>query len=61
MDELNVLPAELATMLGVTRRAVDLWLAGSRGIPGPAEAYIRLLQRVPRTVRLEELARARDW
>ena len=61
LGELNITPAELASLLGVTRRAVDQWLSGQRMISGPAQAYILLLQRVPRQQRLEELARLRGW
>jgi DNA-binding transcriptional regulator YiaG len=61
LDELNVTPSELATLLGVTRRAVDQWLTSRRMISGPAQAYIMLLQRVPRQHRLEELAKLRGW
>lgn len=61
LRELNVTPAELAQLLGVTRRAVDQWLSGSRMISGPATAYIELLQRIPRQHRLEEYARLRGW
>jgi DNA-binding transcriptional regulator YiaG len=43
LTEYRVRPSELAAMLGVTHRAVNLWMSGEREIPGPVEAYIRLL------------------
>lgn len=46
-----------ARLVGVTPRAVDLWCAGNREIPGPVVAYLRLLQSLPRALQAAELAK----
>jgi DNA-binding transcriptional regulator YiaG len=61
LHQLNITPAELASLLGVSLQAVNQWLWGKRTISGPAVAYIELLQRIPREQRLEEFARLRGW
>jgi hypothetical protein len=48
---------EFARLLGVTSRAVTLWLTGERAIPGPVESYIRLFRTLPDNLRAAELAR----
>jgi len=48
-------PSELAKLLGVTQRAVYYWLRGTRTVPGPVEAYLRLLGEVPQECRHVEL------
>ncbi|MDQ2949880.1 MAG: hypothetical protein M3Y27_28750 [Acidobacteriota bacterium] len=42
--ELDLSQADLGRLVSVTPRAVSLWLASARAIPGPVEAYLRLLQ-----------------
>lgn len=49
-----------ARLLQVTPRAVSLWLAGEREIPGPAEAYLRLFESLPEHLKRVELARLTD-
>jgi hypothetical protein len=52
--------AVFARLINVTPRAVSLWLAGEREIPGPAESYLRLFQVLPENLRRIELARLKD-
>lgn len=61
LGELKITSRELATLLGVTRRCVDLWLTDERAVHPAAAAYVRLLCALPRHHRLDELARLRDW
>jgi len=49
----------LAGLLGVTLRAVNMWSAGDREVPGPAAAYIRLLQSLPAALQAKEIAQLR--
>jgi DNA-binding transcriptional regulator YiaG len=58
---LAITPAELATLLEVTPRAVAQWLTDRRRISGPAVAYIQMLRRIPREYRIAELCRLRGW
>lgn len=46
-----------ARLLGVTLRAVNMWCSGDREVPGPAVAYLRLLQSLPRALQAAELAK----
>lgn len=46
---------QFAKLLAVTPRAVSLWLANERALPGPAEAYIRLFEAMPAALRQAEL------
>ena len=57
LRETGMSQAQLARLLDVTPRAVTLWLAGDRTVPGPAEAYIRLFRAMPTSVRLVEMQR----
>jgi transcriptional regulator with XRE-family HTH domain len=52
---LRLSPVELARLLGITPRAVSLWLSGERGVPGPAEAYLNLFIALTLDQRAEEL------
>lgn len=63
-DELKVLltglglsQADFARLVGVTPRAVNLWMAGDRAIPGPAHAYAQLLGALPPNLLQVELDR----
>ncbi|MEA3180942.1 MAG: hypothetical protein QOI59_4465 [Gammaproteobacteria bacterium] len=49
--------ADFARLIGVSPRAVSLWLSGAREMPGPAEAYLRLFQLLPKNLLRTELAR----
>lgn len=46
-----------ARLVGVTLRAVNMWCSGDREVPGPASAYLRLLQSLPRALQAAELAK----
>ena len=52
--------SDVARLLGVTVRAVDFWSSGSREIPGPVAAYLRLLGSLPPAIRAQELARLKE-
>lgn len=58
--KLRIEPSALAAMLSVTTRAVGYWLGGQRPIPGPVEAYVRLLEQIPEQVRQYEISRGKD-
>jgi DNA-binding transcriptional regulator YiaG len=60
LKELGLTQADLARLLGITPRAVTLWMADARAIPGPAEAYIRLLRLLPANLRQIELSRLKQ-
>jgi transcriptional regulator with XRE-family HTH domain len=51
---------ELAKLLGVTDRAVNMWLSNSRSVPGPVLSYLRLFSQLPKAAQAQELARARQ-
>ena len=57
MARLSISKPEMAGLLGVTVRGLNLWLSSDREIPGPVEAYVRLLSNVPATLVSQELAR----
>lgn len=61
LEEMDIKPRELATLLGVTARAVNMWLDGTRKVPGPVWAYLRLLRRLPPRLRQSELVTLRKW
>lgn len=58
--EIGITQADFARLIGVTPRAVTLWMADERAIPGPAEAYVRLLRLLPPNLRQVELSRLRQ-
>jgi hypothetical protein len=60
LNQCGMKQAEFARLIGVTPRAVSLWLSGEREIPGPADAYLRLFQLLPESLRRIELARLKD-
>jgi hypothetical protein len=60
IDELGITQTAFARLIGVTPRAVTLWMAGDRAIPGPVEAYAKLLLSAPLSLRQVELARLRE-
>lgn len=57
LAEICMTQADLARLLGITSRAVALWIAGERPIPGPADAYLRILLMLPLNLRQIELNR----
>jgi predicted transcriptional regulator len=58
LDEFELSQVELARLVGVTPRAVNMWLQGDREIPGPVEAYMRLFSMLPVAMRTFERAKA---
>jgi hypothetical protein len=59
-SELGITQADFARLIGVTSRAVTLWLAEERAVPGPVEAYLRLFRLMPPNLRHIELNRLRQ-
>jgi hypothetical protein len=57
LAELGLSQSDFARLLGLTPRAVALWVAEERSIPGPVEAYLRLLKLLPPNLRQVELTR----
>jgi hypothetical protein len=57
LAELGITQADFARLIGVTSRAITLWVAEQRSIPGPAEAYLRVLQLLPQNLRQVEFNR----
>jgi transcriptional regulator with XRE-family HTH domain len=60
ISELGISQADFARLVGVTSRAVTLWLAEERAIPGPVESYVRLLQMLPGSLKYIELSRLKE-
>lgn len=60
LSQLEITKGDLARLTEVTVRAVNMWLSGEREIPGPLEAYVRLLRALPKAVLAQELARIRE-
>jgi hypothetical protein len=54
---LGVSQVAFARLAGVSTRAVTLWLSEERPIPGPVEAYVRVLSLTPESVRAAEIQR----
>lgn len=60
LKEIDLTQADFARLLSITPRAVTLWMADERAIPGPAEAYVRLLRLLPPHLRQIELSRLKQ-
>jgi hypothetical protein len=58
--EFELRQADFARLIGVTLRAVALWVADERAIPGPVDAYVRLLRLLPPNLRQIELNRLKQ-
>ncbi len=52
--------ADFARLIGVTPRAVTLWLNSERTIPGAAKAYLRVFELLPPNLRQIELNRLKE-
>lgn len=59
LDDLQLRQNQAAELLGVTTRAVGMWVNNEREIPGPVAAYLTLLLSLPGALRAKELARHR--
>jgi hypothetical protein len=57
---IEISQADFARLINVTPRAVALWMAEERTIPGPVEGYLRLLRLLPPNLRQVELSRLRQ-
>jgi transcriptional regulator with XRE-family HTH domain len=57
LAKLGLSQADFARLIGVTPRAVALWVAGDRAISGAAEAYARLLSASPASTMQIEIQR----
>jgi len=57
LSDIEINQAELATLVGVTPRAVSLWMTGGRSVPGPVEAYVNLMKMLPIEIRQAEISR----
>jgi transcriptional regulator with XRE-family HTH domain len=57
VGKLALSQAQLARLLDVTPRAMSTWLSGTRPVPGPVAAYLRLFANTPRAVQLAEVQR----
>jgi len=55
LDKFGLSPPSFAKLVGVTPRAVSLWLSGQREVPGPVCAYVRLLLSLPPHLRRREI------
>lgn len=55
IDKIGLSPTDFSKLVGVTPRAVSLWLNGQREIPGPVYAYVRLLLSLPPHLRRREI------
>jgi hypothetical protein len=60
LTELGLTQADFARLIGVTPRAVALWTADERQIPGPVEAYLRVFRLLPPNLRQIELNRLKE-
>src|ERR1700741_1487993 len=60
LSEFQITQAQFANLVGVTSRAVTLWVTEERSIPGPAEAYARVFRSLPPSLRQIEINRLRE-
>jgi hypothetical protein len=59
IEALGLTQAEFARLVGVSVGAVAQWLSEARSVPGPVQAYLSLLMRVPSSIREYEIAQIR--
>lgn len=52
LKELKISQADIGRILGVTGRAVNLWVTSQRKVPGYVDAYFELFCRLPRSEQL---------
>ena len=60
LTEFELTQSDFARLLGVTLRAVALWLADERTIPMTVNAYVRLFRLLPASLRQIELNRLKQ-
>ncbi len=56
---LDLTQKDLANLLGVTPRSVNMWVSGDRSVPGPVNSYLRLYEAVPALYKDAEMASVR--
>ena len=59
LDVLSLSQVDLARLIGISSRAISLWLSGEREVSGPAAAYVTLLLSLPRALQAKEISRIR--
>jgi predicted transcriptional regulator len=60
LSNLGLSKSDLAKLIRVTQRAVNLWCSGNREIPGPVIAYLTLLQSLPAALQAEEISKIQE-
>jgi hypothetical protein len=60
LGTLDLRQHQAARLLGVTIRAVGMWINEEREIPGPVAAYFNLLMTLPAALRVREFARIQE-
>jgi transcriptional regulator with XRE-family HTH domain len=55
--DLELSQVEFAKLVGVTPRAVNMWVQGEREIPGPVESYLRIFRMLNSSQRFAEKER----
>jgi hypothetical protein len=60
LAEFGLKQSDFARLVGVTLRAVALWIADERTVPMPVDAYVRLFRLLPPSVRQIELNRLKE-
>jgi transcriptional regulator with XRE-family HTH domain len=59
IEKLGLTQVEFARLLDVSVGAVAQWLSAARNIPGPVEAYLNLLLRLPPSLQENETSRVK--
>lgn len=57
IDDVGITQADFSRLLGVTPRAVSLWLSGVRSVPPTVVAYLRVFNMLDKEDRQFELGR----
>jgi hypothetical protein len=60
LTDLGIKQTDLALLIGVTPRAISLWVTQARSVPDPVAAYLRLLVSLPKALQEKELARLKN-
>jgi len=60
LESLDLRQHQAARLLGVTIRAVGMWINEEREIPGPVAAYFNLLMSLAAALRVKEFARIQE-
>jgi transcriptional regulator with XRE-family HTH domain len=57
LSALGLSQVDLARLILISTRAVNLWATGERVVPGPVAAYLRLILSLPPALRVKEVSR----